>query len=787
MLRNHFNALKSYFFKISTIVTTLLLAIYLNANPSTLLAASGDQLWRFSIANNASGFISTNTNNIFFTTTDGILYALSKSGTVSWKKTMSSASSNSILIDEFSKLLYYGTGQYLTALDFSGNTMWEKTITSHITTPFSLDYNFNIVIGTETGLTIADKTGEIVNEITLGTAAAKQPVIGTSKYFVPGQDNAIYAVTKSTGTIAWKYSRTSSISPLAIGKHQYVIFGTNNGQLAALNDSGAIVWSKQLSGAITESPVIDSAGNIVVVTNSSNIYSYSWNGTLVFSKTISYLSNKSATIDCDDNIYVSTTQGKIIRLKQDGTTDATYTTASAPITPISILNKSIIFAQNKFVTSIENDNVEPVGFWPEPRQFSTGQASFNNIEWRYNSRTVDAPTGCSYGYFAINNKEIYASGTCSDAYGSSSQMIQKITDGNYINGQRFEAKFPPYISLTSSFLFSKGDGYGAQDYINSLDLTTKYNSIINDYTYHPTNNGDTIYLITHIYRSDPWSLKAYTKAGNLWSTTLDIYPSELLTMSDGNILIYGTDQTERTYKLYTYAPADGSIIKSITLSHVDSYGSIGIKAVNNTVYHTHYNVVDNVWRWEIDSYTNNLEFIRKIQLQLHNETSYAYLQSMLAQGEDVYTIHTEQVGTSVTTYASHYKNGQFINSVAITPNIYYDSVYFDNILLTSNYLFISFYSLHIIIGYDLHNFEPAVSIRIPNHTFGPIQIIDKNRLAISANSSIFAVNIDSLGNADNSWSGLGKDNLNSRSCYIKGEQKNIFNPSLNLLLTTDDH
>ncbi len=94
-------------------------------------------------------------------------------------------------------------------------------------------------------------------------------------------DDTLYALDGSTGSVLWKFPAGGDVRTTPAVDSNLLVFADYAGNVYMLNHSGSLVWSNTLSGNIWASPVmvdVNGLGNIDVIVATESGYVYALNG-----------------------------------------------------------------------------------------------------------------------------------------------------------------------------------------------------------------------------------------------------------------------------------------------------------------------------------------------------------------------------------------------------------------------------------------------------------------------------------------------------------------------------
>ncbi len=226
-----------------------------------------------------------------------------------WDRRVKDAAAGSIIVQD---LLIVSSGKTVEAFDRqTGKTVWSVTVDGRISAPASFAegrlyqpsddgtlYALDIKDGSELyrvkldgpiagAVAIGDlvyatdvrgevagvdpASGEIRWRITLDGPIWTSPSVAGGQLYVGHSGGGLVAIDGGDGRILWQYDAVDVIRASALVVNDYVIFGTMSGKLYSLKRTdGSVVQSRQLKGAIVQTPVSDGT-NVYVATDKGYI------------------------------------------------------------------------------------------------------------------------------------------------------------------------------------------------------------------------------------------------------------------------------------------------------------------------------------------------------------------------------------------------------------------------------------------------------------------------------------------------------------------------------------
>ncbi|NUU97559.1 PQQ-binding-like beta-propeller repeat protein [Marinitoga sp. 1138] len=214
-------------------------------------------------------------NTIYFSTSDGAIYALDTYGNIIWKYNTEGFIKAPVVLNPINQIIIGDELGELYIINPDG-TLYEKTeLEGPISKPVSIGVNGEIFVVTDTG--ILYKFGAFGNEIwkkeLFGNATTNIVVNGNNLYLGIGQ--FLYGLSSNTGEELFKISFAQQISTdLSMDKNGNIYFGTKEKKIYGYDLYGNKIFEKELDEVITGSIVVDTDNSIVFVGESGYLYKY---------------------------------------------------------------------------------------------------------------------------------------------------------------------------------------------------------------------------------------------------------------------------------------------------------------------------------------------------------------------------------------------------------------------------------------------------------------------------------------------------------------------------------
>ncbi|MEO0083628.1 MAG: PQQ-binding-like beta-propeller repeat protein [candidate division WOR-3 bacterium] len=332
------------------------------SNPCSLIIIPDLVKWVFPTNSGTySGVAISNVKDIYLTTQDGNLYAITDNGVLKWQFSTSASIFSAPVIGK-NAIYITSTDNKIYALDFSGKLLWTFSAEMPIYSTPAIDSKGNIYFGCDDGnLYALSSTGKLLWKFQTGDEIAGSPAIdvdgtiviasgrvyaltpkGKVKWlfqpaeedeayfsstptidkdgtvYLGGTDGAIYALNRE-GRLKWR-----ALSPdedpirggIAINNDQVIFFGAENGILYKKEFYGEIEPVYETDYYLFSTPAIDSLNNIYFVSDDGYLYCLRGDGKLLFkyqiaqdSKEIIY--SPSPIIGNDGTIYIGSWEGNL--------------------------------------------------------------------------------------------------------------------------------------------------------------------------------------------------------------------------------------------------------------------------------------------------------------------------------------------------------------------------------------------------------------------------------------------------------------------------------------------
>ena len=287
-------------------------------------ARSGTELWtapiNSSVAEYATdregrGTPAVGTNNIIYVNTSGgTVYAINSTGAATLVFASAAPTFWSAPALDNNGNVLFSQNAYLYALARTGNVSWTNTLASSSKTAPSVASNGLVYAVASTPVSgavlygINTTNGSVSKSWTVPGEMYSSPALSSNGTIYAASSNKLYAFNPD-GTINWTGTVAGSIfSSPAIGTNGFIYIGGGS-NLYAFNTNGAItnIWTAGgLAGEVRSSPAIAADGSVIFCSSSGFVYSCRSDGTTnwVF-ETDQYSLFQSPLIDSEGTIYVS--------------------------------------------------------------------------------------------------------------------------------------------------------------------------------------------------------------------------------------------------------------------------------------------------------------------------------------------------------------------------------------------------------------------------------------------------------------------------------------------------
>ena len=307
---------------------------------------------------------------IYTVSTDGVLRALSRTGSEVWKSDLGTRSYGAPVLTTDGELVVLGDQKGLVRAwnASNGSGVWTSANYGQVLGPVSIgknrliwflaDNNRLVALkpdGTEetvvtlpaggigTPAITADGTVVIATvdgrvrrfsttgdptswETVLPAAPTTSVVIGSNGNLYVGAKTEMVAIAANSPAILWRKSIGSLIqSEPAVGLDGSVYFGSNDGRVYAISADGETRWSDQTGAPVVSSPAIDALGNVYIGSGDSIVYGYSSTGKRIATFRAFDAVNSAVVLGPNGNLFVGSRDNRMYALR-----DNTRNFASSP-------------------------------------------------------------------------------------------------------------------------------------------------------------------------------------------------------------------------------------------------------------------------------------------------------------------------------------------------------------------------------------------------------------------------------------------------------------------------
>lgn len=169
--------------------------------------------------------------------------------------------------------------------------------------------------------------GDMIWSYKLGGLNAFPALGDDGTIYMPGSNNAIYAIT-SDGAPRWHYQTPDSLfSSAAIGPDGTLYAGNSDSQVYAMKPDGTVRWTYQTGGWPRTVPAIGSDGTIYVGSYDTYVYALTPEGKLKWRlRTGGTIGSWGLSIGADGTLYVGNNDHNLYAISPDGTLRWRYLT-----------------------------------------------------------------------------------------------------------------------------------------------------------------------------------------------------------------------------------------------------------------------------------------------------------------------------------------------------------------------------------------------------------------------------------------------------------------------------
>jgi hypothetical protein len=219
--------------------------------------------------------IAAPSGTIYFTSTDGILHALSSSGQELWSIAVGGSQ---LLLDQNQILYAIGQQGMLEALDANGTTLWQLAADGGASALARGPQGVLYAAGPAGLLSLRDDGA--TNWLLPGVSGNAMSVAANGEIIVGAAGGAIYGVAPN-GQESWSFMPAGGFAgALAADTSGNVYGGSAGGVVYALNSNGGVAWEFRSSGPIVAGPIISGDGTIDFVAD--RLYALNRSGQLAW-------------------------------------------------------------------------------------------------------------------------------------------------------------------------------------------------------------------------------------------------------------------------------------------------------------------------------------------------------------------------------------------------------------------------------------------------------------------------------------------------------------------------
>jgi len=259
----------------------------------------------------------------------GGLCALTPEGTVKWVFTAQGGGGSVIPSPVIAPdgMIYLAVAPYynsstLYAILPDGTLRWQVALSDPLIATPAVAAEGTIYLGTATGRFLAISSAGVIKwTSTISTQVSSSAAVGTDGIvYVGAQDMNLYAI-KPDGSVKWSYPTGGVItSSPSIGADGVIYVGSGDKKMYAIKSDGTLKWSCTVGDIIMySSPALDAAGTVYINAMNNLLYAIKADGTLKWSYRAVYPYNyyyTSPAIGADGTIYMTANDGALHAINQ---------------------------------------------------------------------------------------------------------------------------------------------------------------------------------------------------------------------------------------------------------------------------------------------------------------------------------------------------------------------------------------------------------------------------------------------------------------------------------------
>jgi hypothetical protein len=248
----------------------------------------------------------------YFTSTDGVLHALSASGQELWSIAVAGPQ---LLLDQNQSLYAIGQQGFVEALDANGITLWQLDVGAGATA-LALGPGGGLYAAGPAGLLSFNQDGA-VNWSLSGVSGNALAVSANGEVLLAATGGAIVGVTPD-GQQSWTLMPAGGFAgALAADTSGNVYAGSAGGVIYALNPNGRIAWEFRAPGPIVAGPIIGTDGTIDFVAD--GLYALDQSGQLAWQSAAASSSNYAVVAATDSGLLAGEPGGVALMFESNAT------------------------------------------------------------------------------------------------------------------------------------------------------------------------------------------------------------------------------------------------------------------------------------------------------------------------------------------------------------------------------------------------------------------------------------------------------------------------------------
>jgi len=324
----------------------------------------GDLIWCFEVDGNIvnSSPALDGSGNIYFGSTNNLLYSISGEGVENWSFDTGGIISASPSITSDGNILIGSCSNSFFALNADGSVQWQYNDNASFKVSASVDCTGRIYVANETGKLYAfSPTGDVLWSHQFSVDPEYPALITPDGSIIISSGTRTYALSKE-GDMLWQFNASNPINTPLTSNGDNIFFATQSHFYGVDIYSGEEVIQEYQENYIKTSPVMDTQGNFYVAVQQERINVLNPQGTLSWNIELGSQSYTTLAIDEASKLYLGCDDNTVRCYSNIGNQEWSFTADGNLLTSPVLSQQGVIYicSQTGQLYAIQAGGVGPI-------------------------------------------------------------------------------------------------------------------------------------------------------------------------------------------------------------------------------------------------------------------------------------------------------------------------------------------------------------------------------------------------------------------------------------------